>query len=136
MGIQPITAPPPTTATLTLTVRAITDIDGRSTGHTGAIDAPTMPGLMAGAFAALLCPPIRLGISPGILAVAVGTQAPAAYLTTCAFHRRPRSSYGPEGAARAPGSRRRLIEPVRVMSSAGATSTTTICVTPFRFTVS
>ena len=55
MGIQPTATPPtattpPTMATLTLTVHAITDIDGHSTGHTGAIAVPTMPGLMAGAF--------------------------------------------------------------------------------------
>jgi hypothetical protein len=44
MGIQPITGTRPTTATLTLTVRAITDIDAHSTGHTGATGARPMRG--------------------------------------------------------------------------------------------
>jgi hypothetical protein len=62
MGIQPTATPPmattpPRTATLTSTVRAITDIDGPFIAHTGAIAAPTMPVLtMAGAIDAPTMP--------------------------------------------------------------------------------
>src|SRR5215210_6061103 len=54
MATQPITAPPSTTATRTLTVRAITDIDGHSTGPTGGIGEPTTRGpiIAAGVIAA------------------------------------------------------------------------------------
>src|SRR4051812_34231349 len=99
MGIQPTATPPtattpPTMATLTLTVHAITDIDGHSTGHTGAIAVPTMPGLMAGAFDA----PTMRDRTAGDIA---GHTGGSCWHPGPGCHRRPRSSYGPEGTARA-----------------------------------
>jgi hypothetical protein len=56
----------PTTATLTLTVRAITDIDAHSTGHTGVTGARTMRGpIMAGATAAPTMPAHTAGVIAG-----------------------------------------------------------------------
>src|SRR3954447_11560768 len=78
MAIQPITAPPPTTATGTLTVRAITDIDEHSTGHIGGIDAPTMHGpiMAAGVIAGPM--PAR---TAGVTAAPIGGDVHAASRT-------------------------------------------------------
>src|SRR4051794_5195120 len=71
MGIQRITATPPTTATLTLTVRATTDLEGHSTGPTGGTDAPTMrdPTMAAGAIAAPM-----LAHTAGVIAAHTGGE--------------------------------------------------------------
>ena len=66
MGIQPITGTPLITATLTLTVPAITDIDELSTGHTWATGARTMRGpITAGAIAAPTMPAHTAGVIAG-----------------------------------------------------------------------
>src|SRR5215217_6671915 len=66
MATQPITVPPSTTATPTLTVRAITDIDGHSTGPTGGIDEPTMRGpIMAAGVIAAPMPAHTAGVTAG-----------------------------------------------------------------------
>src|SRR5215204_7467106 len=94
MGIQPITATPPIQpTTLTLTVHAITDIGGHSTGHTWAIAVPTMPGLMAGAFDAPTMHDRTAGDIAGHTGGSCWHPGPGfAYLTTCGGHRRPRPS--------------------------------------------
>src|SRR5215203_7513258 len=107
MGIQPTATTPPTMATLTLTVHAITDIGGHSTSHTWAIAVPTMPGLMAGAIDA----PTMRDRTAGDIAGHTGGSCWHPGPGCLAIAARARLRYGAEGTARAPGSRRRLIEP-------------------------